>query len=141
MTRTAIGADPQLTAFVLPGIPESVPIARFYIRAALGFHQLGQYADDAEAITSELVTNAIQHVSGDDTETIVVALVHTRDPESVTVLVTDSSSEGPVKREPSDLSEQGRGLLIVDQLSVRWGWILKEGGKAVYAILAKEAGA
>ena len=41
--------------------------------------------------------------------------------------------------EPSGSTEQGRGLLIVDELSVRWGWNLEDGGKAVYAILAKEA--
>jgi hypothetical protein len=89
-----------------------------------------------------LVTNAIQHVCGDGTETVGVTLVRMRNPEAVTVVVTDSSPEGPVKREPSDSSdEQGRGLLIVDELSVYWGWNLEDGGKAVYAILTKEAGA
>lgn len=64
-----------------------------------------------------------------------------RNPEAVTVVVTDSSPEGPVKREPSDHSEHGRGLLVVDELSVRWGWNLGDSGKAVYAILAKKASA
>jgi anti-sigma regulatory factor (Ser/Thr protein kinase) len=141
MTRTAVEVDPRLIAFVLPGIPESARIARFHIRAALGFHHLGEYADDAEAITSELVTNAIQHACGVDAETVGVTLVRTRNPAAVTVVVTDSSPEGPVKREPSDHSERGRGLLIVDELSVHWGWNLEDSGKAVYAILVKEAGA
>ena len=70
MARTAVEVDPRLIAFVLPSIPESVRIARFHVRAALGFHELGEYADDAEIITSELVTNAIQHVCGDGTETV-----------------------------------------------------------------------
>jgi hypothetical protein len=74
MARTAVETDPRLIAFMLPGIPESVPIARFHIRAALGFHQLGEYADDAETITGELVTNAIQHACADGTETIRVTL-------------------------------------------------------------------
>jgi anti-sigma regulatory factor (Ser/Thr protein kinase) len=139
MTSTAVEVDPRLIAFMLPSIPESVRMARFYIRAALGFQRLGEYAEDAETITSELVTNAIQHVCQDDAETVAVILMHIRNPEAVTVVVTDSSSEGPVKREPSDSSEYGRGLLIVDELSVRWGWDLVAGGKAVYAILAKEA--
>ena len=64
MARTAVEADPRLIAFALPGIPESVPVARLHVRAALGYHGLGEYADDAEIITSELVTNAIQHVCG-----------------------------------------------------------------------------
>jgi len=139
MAGTAVEVDPRLIAFMLPSIPESVRIARFHIRAALGFHRLGEYADDAETITSELVTNAIQHACGDGTETVGVTLTRTWNPEAVTVVVTDSSPQGPVKREPSDPSERGRGLLIVDELSVHWGWNLEDGGKAVYAILAKEA--
>src|SRR5947209_15681966 len=58
--RTAAEIDPRLIAFMLPGIPGSVPAARFRIRAALVFQGLGQLADDAAIITSELVTNAVQ---------------------------------------------------------------------------------
>jgi len=58
MARTTVEVDPLLIAFVLPGIPESVRIARLHVRAALGFHGLDDYADDAAVITSELVTNA-----------------------------------------------------------------------------------
>jgi len=139
MAATSVEADPQLTAFTLPGTPESVPVARCRIRAALSSHQLGEYADEAEAITSELVTNAIQHACADGKETVGVTLVHIRNPETVTVIVTDPSPQAPVRREPSHGSEQGRGLLIVDELSARWGWGLADDGKAVYAILAEEA--
>ena len=62
--------DLRLIAFMLPGIPGSVPVARFHVRAALTFHDLGQFADDATVITSELVTNAVQHACRDVTETI-----------------------------------------------------------------------
>jgi anti-sigma regulatory factor (Ser/Thr protein kinase) len=141
MARTAVEVDPQLIAFMLPSIPESVPIARFHIRAALGFHQLDEYADDLEVITSELVTNAIQHVRGDGTGTVGVTLARTRNPEAVTVVVTDSSTEGPVTRTTPDGSERGRGLRIVDELSDCWGWNPEDGGKAVYAVLAKQASA
>ena len=60
-----------------------------------------QYADDAEIITSELVTNAIQHVCGDGIETVGVILARTWNPEAVTVVVSDSSPEGPAARETS----------------------------------------
>ena len=141
MARTAVEVDPQLIAFMLPSIPESVPVARFHIRAALGFHQLDEYADDAEVITSELVTNAIQHVRGDGTGTVRVTLARTRNPEAVTVVVTDSSTEGPMTRTTPDGSERGRGLRIVDELSDCWGWNPEDGGKAVYAVLMKQASA
>jgi anti-sigma regulatory factor (Ser/Thr protein kinase) len=139
MTRTAVEIDPRLIAFVLPSIPESVRIARFHIRAALGFHGVGEYADDAETITSELVTNAVQHVCDDGTGTIGVTLARVWNPAAVTVIVSDSSREGPIRRDASADSLQGRGLQIVEALSAHWGWHRQHGGKAIFAVLAQEA--
>ena len=138
MAGTAVEIDPQLIAFMLPSIPESAQIARFHVRAALGFHDLGQYVEDAEIITSELVTNAVQHAGCEVTETIGVTLARTRDQDSVIVVVSDSSPYGPVMRNPSADSEAGRGLQIVASLSAHWGWHPEPHGKAVYAILATE---
>ena len=70
MASTATQAEPRLIALTLPGIPRSVPAARRRVRAALGLHGLAGYADDAEIITSELVTNAVQHASDNGTTTI-----------------------------------------------------------------------
>ena len=95
MASTAVEPGPRLIAFVLPSIPESVPIARFRVRAALGFHGLDEYANDAETITSELVTNAVRHVCDDGTETIGITLARAGSPAAVTVIVSDSSPEGP----------------------------------------------
>ena len=128
--------DPRLIAFMLPGIPESVRIARFHVRAALGFHDLGQFADDAAIITSELVTNAVQHACCDVTETIGVTLARASDSEAVIIAVSDSSPHGPVMRIAPPGSERGLGLQIVESLSVHWGWHPEPGGKAVFAILA-----
>ena len=139
MARTAVQAGPRLIAFALPGIPESVPIARSRVRAALSFRGLGEYADDAAIITSELVTNAVQHVAGDGTETIGVTLTAAGSPAAVTVAVSDSSPEGPIKRETPAGSEQGRGLQIVEALSAHWGWHHQDGGKAIFAVLTREA--
>ena len=138
MAGTAVEIDPQLIAFTLPSIPESARIARFRIRAALGFHDLGHLADDAEVITSELVTNAVQHAGCDGTETIGVTLARIRHQDAVIVVVSDSSPHGLVIRNPSADSEPGRGLQIVASLSAHWGWHPEPGGKAVYAILATE---
>jgi hypothetical protein len=35
-------------------------------------------------------------------------------------------------------NERGRGLRIVEALSVHWGWHPEDGGKAIFAVLAKE---
>ncbi len=139
MARTAAQADTQLIAFALPSIPESVPVARLRVRTALGFHGLGDYAEDAEIITSELVANAVQHVRGDGTETIGVTLAHAGSPAAVTVVVSDPSPEGPIRRDTSADGERGRGLQIVEALAAHWGWREEEGGKAVFAVLAREA--
>jgi anti-sigma regulatory factor (Ser/Thr protein kinase) len=139
MARTATHAGPQLIASVLPGIPQSVPVARRQIRAALGSRGLGEYADDAELITSELVTNAVQHACANGTQTIGVTLTHAGSPAAVTVTVSDSSPHGPIRRDTPPGSEQGRGLHIVEALSAHWGWRQQDGGKAVFAVLARES--
>ena len=139
MASTAVEADPRLIVFVFPSIPESVRIARLHVRAALGFHGLGEYANDVETITSELVTNAVRHVCDDGTETIGIALARAGSPAAVTVIVSDSSPEAPIRRDTPPDSEQGRGLQIVEALSAHWGWHQQDDGKAVFATLAPEA--
>jgi len=139
MARTATEASPQLIALALPGTPESVPVARRRVRAALGLHGLGDFAEDAEIITSELVTNAVQHACANGTQTIGVTLTQAGSPAAVTVAVSDCSPRGPVKRDTPTNGEQGRGLQIVEALSAHWGWRHQDGGKAVFAVLAREA--
>jgi anti-sigma regulatory factor (Ser/Thr protein kinase) len=139
MARTATQADPQLIALALPGIAETVLIARLHVRAALGLHGLSEYADDAEIITSELVTTAIQHACGNRTATVGAALTAAASPAAVTIAVSDFSPHGLIRREPPPGSEQGRELQIVHALSARCGWRRQDGGKAVFAVLAREA--
>ena len=128
--------DLRLIAFMLPAIPESVRIARFHVRAALGYCELGRFADDAAIITSELVTNAVQHARCDVTETVRITLARASGSEAVIIAVSDSSPHGPVMRTAPAGSECGLGLQIVESLCVDWGWHPAPGGKAVFAILA-----
>ena len=132
----AAETDLRLIAFMLPAIPESVRIARFHVRAALGYCELGRFADDAAIITSELVTNAVQHARCDVTETVRITLARASGSEAVIIAVSDSSPHGPVMRDAPADSERGWGLRIVESLSVHWGWHPEPGGKAVFAILA-----
>ena len=138
MAGTAVEIDQRLITFVFPSIPESVRVARYYVRAALAFHELDKYADDAAIVTSELVTNAVQHVCGNGGKTIGVTLARAGSPVAVTVVVSDSSPDGPVKGNTPAGSERGRGLQIVEALSAHWGWRPEDGGKAVFAVLARE---
>ena len=126
----------SLIAFTMPGSPYSVQMARFYVRATLDFHDLGDYADDAETVTSELVSNAIEHASAARFEVEIVRMEGLR---AVAVIVTDPSPQPPIKRPLDESSTHGRGLVVVDALSFHWGWRPNAFGKAVYAILTREA--
>lgn len=138
MPSTAIQADIMI-ALVLASDPGQVGITRCLVWAALEYRGLGHYTPEAEIIASELVTNAIQHArSTDPADKIGVTLMRVWDRKAISVLVTDSSPLPPVRHETTTASEQGRGLQIVEALSAHWGWNHEQGGKAVYAILAKE---
>jgi anti-sigma regulatory factor (Ser/Thr protein kinase) len=125
----------SLIAFTLPGTPYSVQMARFYIRAALGYHDLGGYAGDVETVTSELVSNAITHASA---RAINLELMRIEDSGAVVVIVTDPCPRPPVKRHPAADAEHGRGLHVVEAYSTRWGWTPQDPGKAVFAVFTKE---
>jgi anti-sigma regulatory factor (Ser/Thr protein kinase) len=131
---TAAAPLTSLITLTLPGTPDSARTARYRTRAALDCRELDGYADDAEAITDELSANAIRHAGA---ATFGLQVMH-MEYVAVAVIVTDPSPQLPVKLDPSGDSERGRGLLIVDALAAAWGWRLRTGGKAVYAILTKE---
>ena len=126
----------SLIAFMLPSTPYSVQMARFYVRAALNYHDLGEYCDAAETVTSELVTNAITHAGG---QVVGLELIRLGGPGAVSVIVADTSPLPPVMRTPGDDIEHGRGLNIVAALSAQWGWTPQHTGKSVYAILTRAA--
>ena len=131
---TTMTETTALAAFTLPGSPHSARMARFYVRAALTYHSLSGYADDAEAVTAELIANAVTHAPAP-----VVTLALTWMEGFIGIVVTDPSPLPPVKRDPGKDIEHGRGLHIVEALSTRWGWQPRDPGKAVYAILTREA--
>jgi anti-sigma regulatory factor (Ser/Thr protein kinase) len=126
----------SLVAFMLPGTPYSAQMARFYIRAALGYHNLGDFAGDVEMVTSELISNAITHA---DASTIGLEQMRLNDSGAIVVVVTDSSPLPPAKRDLTDVAEHGRGLHVVEALSTNWGWMPQDPGKAVFAMFTKES--
>jgi anti-sigma regulatory factor (Ser/Thr protein kinase) len=137
MTTTAMNADPMI-AIVMLSTPESVGLVRGQVRAALDYGGLGAYADDAELIASELVSNAVRHGSTGQEDKITVALIRVTNPSGLALIVIDSSPSPPVMRELTLEDEGGRGLRIVDALAASWDWRPKGKGKAVIAILAND---
>jgi anti-sigma regulatory factor (Ser/Thr protein kinase) len=135
MTAIATEESTSLVAFTLPGTPYSAAMARFYVRATLGHHDLDDFTEDIETVTSELVSNAITHASA---QAFDLELLRLDGSGAVVVVVTDPCSLSPVKRHPAVGAEHGRGLLVVEALSARWGWIPRDSGKAVFAIFTRE---
>jgi len=70
--------------------------------------------DDAILVVSELVTNAALHGRGP-----VVLEVSVED-AAIVIAVSDTGDEDPVRQPPDQLSEDGRGLRIVDRLATEW---------------------
>ncbi|MFI9162810.1 ATP-binding protein [Kitasatospora aureofaciens] len=127
----------------LPRHRKSVGLARDTLRRYLdGTPNSEHLLDVGELVLSELVSNAVVHARVPPGRRIAVhfELVcgHLR------IEVHDASSEKPVIRRaagPDDLS--GRGLCLVEALSVAWGCApRREGiGKIVWALVGPDGGA
>jgi anti-sigma regulatory factor (Ser/Thr protein kinase) len=112
----------------LPGTVTAVPLARETVTDTLrgwGLHD-GDWLDVVALIVTELVSNAVRHAGG-------CAVLELHTDGRTTVTVTDHSPVRPRPREPG--GRGGRGLLIVDALSARWGVRHQETAKQVWAEL------
>ena len=69
----------------------------------------------AELLTSELVSNALEHSSGP----VVLSLTH--DEEGILVGISDGSTTVPALREQVPGATEGRGIALVDALATAWG--------------------
>jgi hypothetical protein len=115
--------------------PESATLARHLVHNVLGTWGLSELIDRAGLVATELVSNAVRHARGEGLRVTVIRLPRGR----VQVSVLDRDCTQPEIRTPSPDGISGRGLLLVDALSVVWGVELLPGGKRVWAVL--EAGA
>jgi anti-sigma regulatory factor (Ser/Thr protein kinase) len=93
-------------------------------------------AEDAAVIVSELVTNALLHGCARGAAADQVELLMWRRAGQMVCAVTDPGSQAPVLASPEPLAEAGRGLQVVQALSVTWGWTRLGGRrKVVWAAL------
>lgn len=112
----------------------AVPCSRLHARQVLWEWGLTALSESTELLLSELVTNAVQ-VSRTMMQATLVRLWLLSDRAQVVILVWDASPQPPVRMDTSDEAENGRGLLLVEVISARWGWHFPQdiGGKVVWA--------
>ncbi|WP_411073385.1 ATP-binding protein [Streptomyces sp. cmx-4-7] len=120
----------------LPREPRSAAVARRLVRTALTVWGLEPLIEDATLVLTELVSNAVDHGRLPSIRVIV-----SRPSANVIRLgVVDRSKTVPTLRTDADESQtRGRGLLLVDALTERWGTELYRWGKQVWAELEEEA--
>ena len=106
---------------------ESVATARRFANDLLDRWGLTGQADDVELVVDELVTNAIQHSRGP------VTLAIGRRLDRIVVQVLDPSPEPPEPYPADVLADNGRGLLLVEELVTDWGTTPIADGKRVWA--------
>jgi serine/threonine-protein kinase RsbW len=119
------------------GRPSEVSGARAFVRRTLSTTGKGQAIDSdaATLLTSELVTNAIQHtLSGGPGGTVTIVIVDVADGVLIEV-IDDGSPDTPVVK--SDImTPDGHGLYLVQQLAAQWGFLRDATGTTVWFHLA-----
>ncbi|WP_461061056.1 SpoIIE family protein phosphatase [Streptomyces pseudoechinosporeus] len=126
LARTrALGADQVATWDIEPD-PEIVAATRQYATEQLTDWGLDETAFVTELVVSELVTNAIRYGE----PPIRLRLIRDR---ALICEVSDGSSTSPHLRRAHVYDEGGRGLLLVAQLTQRWGSRQTVNGKTIWA--------
>jgi anti-sigma regulatory factor (Ser/Thr protein kinase) len=143
----------------LPSDLTAVRQARSVVRQVLGNWRADDIFDDVVLVASELVANALRHGMraadlvarpAAQAESVRLSLVSTG--SHVICAVTDPSEAPPVRRVGDLLAGSGRGLQLVESLSLCWGWTVLDGyedgssggavqGKSVWAIFPLQVSA
>ncbi|GAA1513255.1 hypothetical protein GCM10009677_52900 [Sphaerisporangium rubeum] len=98
--------------------------ARTYVRSLLPA-TAHPTLNDIELLTGELVANAVKHSYSGRTPNGLVRLHVFDTGPTIQVLVLDQGPATPLPPIPKSvdpLSEDGRGLWLVQELSSSWGW-------------------
>ena len=109
-----------------PASPTSPRAARSFVRGVLPEVSDAEIADLIMLLVTELVTNAVMHAHSPVRVQVVV------DDHQVRVAVHDDVPQPPVRRRASEEALGGRGLLLLDRLSDRWGYDARPPGKTVW---------
>ncbi len=102
---------------------------RRIVRTFLARWDMAELTDPAELALTELVANVVRHVPDRHCSLLIL-----RRPGGLRVEVTDRYPR-PVRKMGGggdELTEGGRGLLLVEAVTDRWGTVPMPGGKTVW---------
>ena len=119
----------QVATWDIPANPSLVAPVRKQVLDQLSAWGLLEASFTVELVVSELVTNAIRYGS----PPIRLRLIH--DTTTLICEVSDTSHTAPHLRRARTWDEGGRGLLLVAQLTQRWGSRHTAEGKTIWAEL------
>ncbi|MFC1229594.1 MULTISPECIES: SpoIIE family protein phosphatase [Streptomyces] len=135
LTRTRGLSSSQVATWDIPADPALVAPVRKWVLDQLGVWGLTDVSFTVELVVSELVTNAIRYGAPP------IRLRLICDASTLICEVSDGSHTAPHLRRAKTWDEGGRGLLLVAQLTQRWGSRHTAEGKTIWAELglAEEA--
>jgi hypothetical protein len=121
---------PHHSSLPLGALPGAIPCARLHTTAVLWEWGMEALAQPAELVASELVTNAVRASVGARNARPpavpaglpVVVLRLAGDGRRLLVEVSDGDSHPPVPTGVDPERDGGRGLLLVEAVSERWGY-------------------
>lgn len=142
---------------LLPATAQAVPRGRAVVRRGLSHLGAESVTDDVALVATELVANAVEHgvraerIPGardatglDPQRSAAVRISLTTSGSHVVLAVTDPNPAIPVRRPRDPFAGGGRGLQLVESLSLCWGWTLldeqdgqRAPGKSVWAMFAR----
>jgi anti-sigma regulatory factor (Ser/Thr protein kinase) len=115
-----------VTSLELPPDRAAAAKARHFVGETMRAWDCDDVIPDAELLVSELVTNAVLHARSASRVTI------ERQGATLRISVFDTSPTRPRLRNYGPEAVTGRGLLLVDRISDRWGVEQVPTGKTVW---------
>lgn len=126
VARTHALDGEQVATWDLPSDPAIVADIRKKVAAQLENWGMADEMFTTGLVVSELVTNAIRHAEAP----IQLRIIRDR---TLICEVSDGSNTAPHLRRARAFDEDGRGLLLVSQLTQRWGTRQTPNGKTIWA--------
>ena len=143
LRRDAVGQsqavpDRRLVLTVGQDQAERIAGAREELRAIMHDWAVPDQADATVLLATELLTNVLVHT--DQSAALVATMSGQADHRRLRLEVADGSDEQAHRRSPGEMASSGRGLILLELLSDRWGMEPRGEGKCIWFELDELSG-